>query len=134
MKNLKFFSYLIVFSTLFFTSCTKENLDYRSTAREIISSGRWSVDYYFQGQNKSAQFDNYQFNFLGNGTLSATNGSVSINGTWSVVRDVNRNEVLRINIQESFFRDLNEQWNVTGTDSYSVSMKTESRELRLRKQ
>lgn len=55
MKNATLFSFLlIVVSTSLFTRCTPENLDYVSTAKEILPQGKWSVDYYFSGQDKTA--------------------------------------------------------------------------------
>jgi hypothetical protein len=134
MKKPKLFSYLlIIVSTSFFISCTRENVDYFSTAQETISRGQWSVDYYFAGQDKTAQFNSYEFNFLGNGTVTVNNGSNSIHGGWSVVRDVNRKEVLRINIEDPHFLDLNEQWSVLANDTYFVNLKGASSELRLKK-
>jgi hypothetical protein len=134
MKNLKFFSYLfIILSTSFFTSCTRESIDYTSTAREIIATGEWSVDYYYAGRDKTQQFSNYRFNFIGNGTVTANSTSGSINGTWNIVRDVNRNEVLGINITEAHFQELNDHWTVTGADKALIIMKDAGSELRLRK-
>jgi hypothetical protein len=134
MKNAMFFSYLLVIiSTSIITGCGKESIDYTDTPKEIISSGFWSVEYYFSGQDKTSQFNNYQFHFNDNGDLTATEGTNSINGSWSMVTDVNRNQVLRINIQEAHLSDLNEQWNVTATASNMIDMKGTSSEMRLKK-
>jgi hypothetical protein len=134
MKNAKLFSYLlIVASTSFFARCTPERLDDFGTAKEIISNGQWSVDYYYAGQDKTTQFSNYQFSFIGNGTVTANYGTGSINGTWAILRDVNRNEVLRISIQEPHLQELNEQWNVVNASSDILGMKGSNSELRLKK-
>lgn len=135
MKNQKLASILIfIISTHFFISCTRESADYTSTAKEIISQGTWVVDYYYAGQNKTAQFSNYQFSFIGNGTVTALNGGNSFSGTWSVVTDVNRNEVLKINlVQEPNLQELNNQWSVGDKTSLSVSMNVNGSELRFKK-
>ncbi len=134
MKNLKFFSYLlIVVSTSFFTRCTPENIDYRSTAREFISAGQWSIEYYNDGQDKTAQFHDMRFRFLGDGTVTANASNISVLGNWSIVRDVNRNEVLGININEQHFPALADQWTVTSAQAELLVMKDGGRELRLRK-
>lgn len=134
MKNPKSFSLLLfVICSALFTRCTPENLDYISTAKETISRGQWSVEYYFAGQDKTDQFTNYQFSFSGNGTVSATDGNNRIGGTWSMLHDVNRNEVLRMNIQEAHFQELSEEWKVNSAGSNLVTLKEGQNELRLRK-
>jgi len=132
MKNAKFFTYLlIIISTSLFVSCTRENLGYGSTTREIITGKQWSVDYYFAGQDRTAQFNNYKFNFVSDGTLTANDGIASVNGNWSMLTDVNRNDVLRINISEAHLQ-LNEQWTVNPSADILVLKGTGS-EMRLRK-
>lgn len=126
---------LIVISTSLFTSCTPESLDYSSTTREFISKGQWSVDLFFAGQDKTAQYSGYQFSFIGNGTATATNGVETVSGTWSVATDVNRNEILRINMnsQDPRIQDLNVQWSITDKNNYIIAMKDGSNELRFKK-
>lgn len=134
MKSLKLFSFLFVFvSTFLFVSCTRESVDYFSTARETISAGEWRVDYYFSGQDKTAQFRNYQFSFRGDGKLMATDGASSLNGAWNLVKDVNRNEELRISMEEPFLQDLNQKWTVTSTDAAKITLKAAGGEMHLRK-
>lgn len=124
MKTANFASILIFFSFLFFTGCTPENFNYPGTAKEIISQGTWSVDYFYAGQDKTAQFSSYHFTFTGNGTLTGANATNNFSGTWSMVRDVNRNDVIRISIssQEPYLTELNESWNVTSKDINVIAM------------
>lgn len=134
MKNSKFVSYLlIIVSTSLFASCTKESADYPPTMRESITRSAWSIDYYFAGQDKTAQFNNYQLNFNGNGSVTAVDGTNSFNGNWSMITDVNRNELLRMNISEAHLQDLNSQWKVEATNSGILVMKNSGSELHLRK-
>ena len=135
MKNQKLASILIfIISTHFFISCTREPVDYTSTAKEIISQGTWLVDYFYSGQNKTAQFNNFQFSFIGNGTVTVSNGANSFSGTWRMVTDVNRNEVLKINlVQEPNLQELNNQWSVGDKSLRSVSMNVNGSELRFKK-
>jgi len=135
MKSLKFFAYLlVVISTSLFTRCTPENLDYGSTTKETITKTKWSVDYFFTGQDMTAQFSNYKINFAGNGTVIANDGTTSVNGTWSMVTDINRNELLRINMSEAHLQGLNDQWTVKQTSDDVLSMKSAVGEIHLRKQ
>jgi hypothetical protein len=133
MKNAKLFSYLlIVISTSLFVRCTPENLDYGASTKEMIAGKQWSVDYYFAGQDRTIQFSNYKFSFVGNGTLTANDGTASVNGNWSMITDVNRNDVLQINISEAHLQGLNEQWTVNLSSDVLI-MKGAGSEMRLRK-
>jgi hypothetical protein len=135
MKNSKFFAYLlVVISTSLFTNCTRDNIDYGSTTKETITKSQWSVDYFFAGQDVTAQFSNYKINFAGNGTVTASDGTTSVNGTWSMITDLNRNEVLRINISENLMQRLNSEWAVKQTSDDVLTMKAAGSEIRLKKQ
>jgi len=134
MKNLKLFSYLLfLISASLFSSCTRENVDYGHTTKEIISGSKWSVDYYFAGQDQTAQFSNYTLNFIGNGTLTASDGMNSVNGSWSMIKDINRNDILQMTISEAHFPALNNQWTINQTQDDLLTMKGANSELRLRK-
>ena len=134
MKAVKFFAYLLVIiSTSVFTNCTPENLDYGSTTKETITKTQWSVDYFFAGQDVTAQFSNYKINFVGNGIVTANDGTNMVSGTWSMVTDVNRNEVLRISIPEAHLQVLNDQWKVKQTSDDVLTMNGASSEIRLKK-
>jgi hypothetical protein len=135
MKNLRLISYLLVIiSASFFTSCTKESIDYPSSTKQVITGSTWSIDYYYAGQDKTAQFNSYKFSFVGNGTVTADDGTNSFNGNWSVVTDVNRKDVLRINLSEAHLQDLNSQWTVENPTSIgTLVMKNSGSEIHLRK-
>lgn len=134
MKAVKFFAYLlIVFSTSLFTNCTRDNIDYGSTTKETITKAQWSVDYFFAGQDVTAQFSNYKINFAGNGTVTASDGTSSVNGTWSMITDLTRNDVLRINISENHLQGLNDQWTVKQTSDDMITMKGAASEIHLKK-
>lgn len=135
MKTLKLSSVLLfIIINCFFAGCTREPLAYISTTKEIISQGKWSVDYYFSGQDKTAQFSNYQFIFTGNGTVTASDSGHSYTGTWSMVTGVNRNEILKINLDHvPDLQELNNQWSVDDKSSNWVSMNLNGNELRFKK-
>ena len=137
MKTTNIFaSILLLFSCLFIFSCTPADLDYKTTTKEFISGSTWTVDYYYAGQDKTVLYSNYQFSFIGDGTVEGTGGINSFTGTWGMLRDVNRNDVLLINIisQEPQLSVLNEQWSVTDKSSTIIVMKDDTNcQLRLRK-
>jgi hypothetical protein len=135
MKNLRLISYLLVIvSASFFSGCTKESMNYPGSTKEVIAGSTWSIDYYYAGQDKTAQFNSYKFSFVGNGTVTADDGTNSFNGNWSVVTDVNRKDVLRINLSEAHLQDLNSQWTVENPSSIgALVMKNSGSEIHLRK-
>lgn len=127
---------LLLFTSLLFLSCTREqNESLYSTTKEFISQGKWSVDYFFEGQDRTAQFSNYEFRFYGNGTLSGNNGTTDFSGNWSMLRDVNRNDVLKIQIatQDPDLACLNDQWQVTYKNAERITLVFGASELRIKK-
>jgi len=133
MKNAKFFLYLLLItSACFLTSCTRDNIEYGDTAREAITKAQWSVDYYFAGQDRTIEFSHYKLSFIGNGTVKADDGMNSFNGSWTMVTDPYRNDILRINIPEAHLQGMNEEWKVSLTLT-GVTMKGASSEIHLKK-
>lgn len=125
---------LAFFSSILFIACTPEDIDYSTTTREIITEGNWKVDYYYSGQDKTSQYSTYQFNFLANGTVEGSTGTSDITGTWNVVRDVDRKEILTINITTPHLLELNEHWNVLDVNKVMVVMKdADNDQLRLKR-
>lgn len=134
MKAVKFFAYLlVVISTSLFTRCTPENLNYGSTTKEALIKSQWSVDYFFAGQDMTTQFSNYKLSFVGNGTVTASDGAASVNGTWSMITDLNHNDVLRINMSEAHLQVLSDQWTVRQTSDDELDMHGTVSEIRLKK-
>jgi hypothetical protein len=134
MKNTLLFSFLLVIvSTSLFTGCTKDSNSYGDTTREAITKAQWSVDYFFAGQDKTAQFSGYAFSFVGNGMVTATDGVNSFNGNWSMITDAHRNDVLRINISEAHMQDLNSEWIVSLMSDGALTMKGAVSEIHLKK-
>ena len=135
MKSSKFFvGLLLLFSSMAFVRCTPDQYISNST-KDVLSTGKWAVDYYYAGQDKTAQFNSYEFTFVGTGDVSGTNGSNQVQGKWSIMKDVNRNDVLEINLQtqEPFLLELNEIWKVADKSTDVIAMDGSGMQLRLRK-
>src|SRR5438270_10926637 len=137
MKTAKLPAFVLLFiSTLLLIHCTPARQDYATTAKEIISQGKWSVDYYFAGQNKTSAYTNYQFTFNSNGGVNCTAGTTVSTGTWSMITDVDYNDVMIINMntQEPVLLEFSQKWNVTDKSLSAIGMKDISNvELRLRR-
>ncbi|HEU4470167.1 MAG TPA: hypothetical protein VFR58_03710 [Flavisolibacter sp.] len=136
MKAIKLAAvFCILASGLLFTSCTRD-ADYSSTTREIISKGQWTIDYFYAGQDRTAQFSHYTFTFQGNGVVTGGSSTVSFAGSWSMIRDVERNDVILMNIsgQEPQLSALSRTWSVRAKSSNALTMKDdENNEIRFRK-
>ena len=137
MKTRKHFAFfLLVCTTLFFTNCTPSKQEYLSSTKEIISTGKWTVNYFYSGQNQTSTLSNYRFSFQNNGIVICNLDSTNVSGNWSIVHDLNNNDVLVINInsQQSYLMQLNASWNVTNITTSEVGMKNaNSAELQFRK-
>lgn len=137
MKTRKPFAFfLLACTTLFFISCTPSRQEYLSSTKEIISTGKWTVNYFYTGQNQTSVLSNYRFSFQNNGIVICNLDSTNVSGNWSIVHDLNNNDVLVINInsQQTYLMQLNASWNVTSLSTSEVGMKNaNSAELQFRK-
>ncbi|HEU0065287.1 MAG TPA: hypothetical protein VFQ58_09655 [Flavisolibacter sp.] len=127
---------LFILLIVFFVRCTPSHQDYVSSAKEIVSTGKWSVDYYYSGQNQTSSFYNYQFSFQNNGIVICDLGSSVVTGTWSTIHDVNSNEIMSINIdcQQPNIMELNTKWSVTQLTTTEVGMQNgSSSQLRIKR-
>ena len=126
MKNRKHFAFLLLVCTsLFFINCTPSRQDYLSSTKEIISTGKWTVNYFYSGQNQTSSLSNYKFSFQNNGIVICNLDSTDVSGSWSIIHDLNNNDVLVINInsQQTSLMQLNASWNVTDKSTSEVGMK-----------
>ena len=88
-------------------------------------TGTWRVtNYVDSGQNETSDFNGYDFTFSSNGSVTATNGTTTYNGTWSVTSDVSDDDDdsdvdfnLFFSVPDTDnFDDLNDDWDIV---SYS---------------
>jgi hypothetical protein len=118
---------MLVSSSLLFIRCTPEQM-MASTTKEIIQQGNWSVGYYFDGQDKTADYHGLTFTYNGDGTMNCSDGTTDYPGTWSTSKDASRNEVLTMSIQNapSSVGLLNTQWTIGSVALNSIGMKNSS--------
>ena len=85
------------------------------------------------GQDETSDFNGYDFTFSSNGTISATNGVNTYNGTWSVTNSSSSSssssssDDIDFNIQfqvadDHDFDDLNDDWDVVSHTSSMISL------------
>ena len=110
MKNIKAIAAALLFSiSLLFINCTPST-DQLPTRQEVISNGKWQVNYFESGANLTADFQNLQLGFNANGTFSVVEGTEIVNGIWNVS---NQNVLqLYINTHNNTLLQLNGNWNI----------------------
>ena len=128
MKNVKRSVLALLFlSTILFVNCTPD-MPYVSTTKEVITQGKWAVDYYYFGQDKTSQFDNYEFTFATTGILSCNIAGTVHDGTWVTFKSGNTADVLTIALdnQQPNLAELNANWTITSINLSVVAMKNGS--------
>jgi hypothetical protein len=102
--------------------------------QSTAQSGTWRIsNFNDSGQNETSDFNGYDFTFNSDGTLVATNGSTTVNGTWSVTDDSNSSDDsssdddIDFNIffavpETSDFEDLNDDWDIVTTSSTRIEL------------
>jgi hypothetical protein len=124
---------LLFFTTIAFIRCTADQV-YSPSTKDVLSQNKWTVDYFFAGQDKTAQFSSFEFNFNANGTVTGKTSTGEFEGTWSLIKDVSRNDVIEINISnQPQLAELNDLWKVTDMGISTIDMNGLSTQLRLRK-
>ena len=122
----------LVFGAVFLLTCSisscnsdddSKAVSGSQNATEIINtvrSGSWKITYYYDtNQEETADFNGYSFTFGTGNILTATNGTNTYTGTWSVTNDSsdddNSNSDLDFNIAFSSpekFQELTDDWDI----------------------
>lgn len=101
---------------------------------DIAETSTWRITSYVDsGQDETNDFNNYNFTFAANGTVTASNGTDQVQGTWSVTDDSNSNDDsnsdddIDFNISfsvpsNSNFFDLNDDWDIISYSSTTISL------------
>lgn len=98
---------------------------------DTFITGSWIVtNFNDSGQDETNDFTSYDFTFASNGTVVATNGTETINGTWSVTdssssssssSDIDFNLFFNVSTTHNF-DDLNDDWDIVSVSSNEVSL------------
>lgn len=136
MRHLNLFSALLLTlsALLTTTSCsnsTDNPADLTPTViQNNVQTGDWKITSYIDsGKDETNHFSGYFFTFNSNGTISATNGSVTNAGTWSLT-DSNSNDdtpgvvdfTILFNLGNDF-DNLSEDWQILSQTSKKIELK-----------
>jgi hypothetical protein len=116
MKKVLFAAALLVVMV----SCKKDDVKQKENIEAEVTAGTWKISYFSDsGTDETGNFTGYNFEFKSDGTLTASNGTTTYNGTWSVTdsnSDDDSSDDLDFNINFNLtndFEDLNDDWDIT---------------------
>lgn len=96
----------------------------------IVSQGTWRITSYVDsGTNETSHFTGYNFTFGASSLLTATNGTNTYPGTWSVVTDTTNDDNPSSNLDFNIafaspvdFTDLTDDWDVVSYTATTISL------------
>ena len=98
---------------------------------DIAQSGNWIISSFIDsGQDETNDFNGYSFDFRADGTVVATNGNQTLNGTWSVTSSNSNDDDDDDNDFNIFFPvdenhdfdDLNDDWDVVSATENRIEL------------
>lgn len=139
MKTIHFINkqrIVLLLVTVFFLSCSSDDSSSTGTnsissVTSVVGSGTWKITYYFDTDiEETSNFSGYNFTFGSNGVLTATNGTLTQTGTWSVTDsnsdDDNSISDLDFNIaftSPATFLELTDDWEIIERTSTVIKLK-----------
>jgi hypothetical protein len=104
---------------------------------EIMEQGDWQVTYFVDsGVDQTNDFNGYTFVFNTDGTVIASNGNQTVNGTWNIFDDSSNSSsdddgnssddddfILDFAVPESSdFEDLNDEWDFSSVSNSKIEL------------
>ena len=132
MKNRIFLTAILTLS-LILTSCSSDDVVDIDSANiqqvaDVAKSGNWRISSYIDsGTNETADYNGYTFDFADGGQLSATNGTNTYNGTWSVTNDSSSSSQDDVDFNIFFsapdnFEELSDDWEIVSISSTKIEL------------
>ena len=139
MKNRIFVATILTLS-LILTSCSSDDtmtIDNTVLIKQIadnVESGTWHITSFVDsGQDETNDYTGYNFTFNANGTLTSSNSSNTIIGTWSVTEDDddsnddNSNDDNNVDFNILFtsppnFEELTDDWDIMSISNTKMEL------------
>lgn len=101
-------------SLFFLFACTNSDDNPSGGSDFTPSTGQWKVSCFFDKKDETSNYAGYAFDFDANGSLSATNGSQTWNGTWLTGFDDSANKfpIDFTGTVPSALSELEEDWRI----------------------
>lgn len=131
LNHLKFVGVGMIFIILTSSSMCSSDDDNPSSSDTIeqtqnsITQNTWKVtNFNEEGVNQTSNFVGYNFTFNPNGTVSATNGSNNMNGTWATGTDDSTPKfILSFSASSGPFEEISEDWRIEKVTSTVIDLK-----------
>ena len=138
--------FLIAALSLFVMACdssddsnddNNNNSNSADLTSEIMEQGDWQITYFNDsGEDQTNDFSGYTFVFNTDGTVVASNGTQTIDGTWNIYDDSSNSSsdddgnssddddfILSFNVPEtSDFEDLNDEWDFVSVSATKIEL------------
>ncbi len=110
-------------------ACKKKQDKVKNQIESNVKSGSWKITKFIDsGNDETSNFNGYLFVFGDNGQVSASNGSNSYSGSWSIT-DSNSNDDstddldFNLNFNTSNgFEDLNDDWDFISQSATKIEL------------
>jgi hypothetical protein len=143
MKKGFYYSLLMMVSfALISLSCSSDDNDSSidnsqqiAQIESVAESGTWHITNFIDsGQDYTSDFTGYNFTFASDGTLTASNGTTTLNGTWSITNDSSSSsssssssDDIEFNIffpvsDTNDFEELNDDWDIVSTSATKIEL------------
>ena len=128
----KLFLIVVVMMLFGISSCSKDdsNPSASDTVVSTVSVGTWKITYFFDTDKvETSNFSGYNFTFGSNNVLTASNGTNSYNGSWSIMNNNSNDDSLNdVDFTISFvspadFEELSEDWNILSRTDSKIELK-----------
>lgn len=142
MKKVFYFGLVMLLSVTLFSACTSDDDSSSDNSQQIaqiegiVEAGTWRItNFNDSGQDETSDFTGYSFTFASSGTLTASNGTTTLDGTWSITNDSssssdddsNDDDDIEFNIffpvpDTNDFEDLNDDWDIVSTSATRIEL------------
>ncbi len=111
-----------IFTLLMIVAISCNTLTNTNTSN-TIKNGTWRITYYYDTDHEeTSSYSGFNFTFASNGTVAATNGIITVNGTWTTGSDDSQVKLI-LNFGSTVpFDELNDDWHVTELTDVLVKM------------
>jgi len=129
---------LILLMTIIMVGCSEDDSNDTNSidltqANQQVQNGTWRITSFVDsGQNETADFNGYEFDFRQDGTVVASNGTTTYNGTWSITDssssgDDSPDDDADFNLffpvsEDDDFEDLNDDWDIVSVSNSLIDL------------
>lgn len=104
------------------TGCKKSD-DKNNTLQPLITSGTWSITYYFDTDHEeTTSYSSHQFSFSANGSVSVNSNSGNHSGSWSEANDDSQSKMILSFSTGTSLDELSDDWHVISKSENKIEL------------